>query len=66
MDLRFHDLRHEGITRLFDAGLSIPEVAMISGHKSWGMLKRYTHMSPKSVADKLRGRSRLTEWTDTL
>jgi integrase len=65
-DLRFHDLRHEGITRLFDAGLSIQEVSMISGHKSWGMLKRYTHLAPKAIADKLRGTSRLNEWRDTL
>ncbi len=33
-DLRFHDLRHEGISRLFERGLSIPEVAIISGHQS--------------------------------
>ena len=52
-DLRFHDLRHEGITRMFEAGLEIQEVAMISGHLSWNMLKRYTHLQPQSVLDKL-------------
>jgi integrase len=30
-DLRFHDLRHEAISRFFETGLSIPEVALISG-----------------------------------
>ena len=34
VDLHFHDLRHEGITRLFESGLSIEEVAVISGHRS--------------------------------
>ena len=31
-DLHFHDLRHEAISRFFEKGLSIPEVALISGH----------------------------------
>lgn len=65
-DLRFHDLRHEGITRLFDAGLSIQEVSLISGHRSWAMLKRYTHLNPGAVADKLKGIDRLKEWRDSL
>lgn len=43
-DLRFHDLRHEGISRLFELGWSIPRVATVSGHRSWVSLKRYTHM----------------------
>lgn len=43
-DLRFHDLRHEGISRLFEMGWNIPQVAAVSGHKSWVSLKRYTHI----------------------
>lgn len=43
-DLRFHDLRHEGISRLFEMGWSIPRVAAVSGHRSWNSLKRYTHL----------------------
>jgi integrase len=43
-DLRFHDLRHEGISRLFEMGRTIPQVAAVSGHRSWTSLKRYTHM----------------------
>jgi integrase len=43
-DLHFHDLRHEGITRLFEMGSNIPQAAMVSGHRTWASLKRYTHM----------------------
>jgi len=52
-DLRFHDLRHEAISRLFELGLSIPEVALISGHKDPRMLFRYTHLSSEVVRDRL-------------
>lgn len=44
IDLRFHDLRHEAVSRLVDVGLGDQEVAAISGHKSLQMLKRYTHL----------------------
>ncbi len=43
-DLHFHDLRHHGISRLFEIGWSIPKVATVSGHQSWQSLKRYTHI----------------------
>ncbi|HET6608049.1 MAG TPA: site-specific integrase [Rhodopila sp.] len=43
-DLRFHDLRHEGISRLFELGKTIPQVATVSGHRSWSSLKRYAHL----------------------
>ena len=52
-DLRLHDLRHEGICRLFEQGLGIQEVALISGHTSWATLKRYTHLKPENVLEKL-------------
>lgn len=42
--LHFHDLRHEGISRLFEMGWTIPQVAQVSGHRSWNSLKRYTQM----------------------
>lgn len=48
-DLHFHDLRHEGTSRLFEAGLEIQQVALVTGHKDWKMLKRYTHLSPDSI-----------------
>ena len=43
-DLRFHDLRHEAISRFFEMELSVPEVALISGHRDPRMLFRYTHL----------------------
>lgn len=51
--LRFHDLRHEGITRLFEKGYSIQEVAVVSGHLSWQMLRRYTHLEAENLAKKM-------------
>ena len=48
-DLRFHDLRHEAVSRLFEAGLSVPEVALISGHKDYRMLARYTHLKADAL-----------------
>jgi integrase len=52
-DLRFHDLRHEAVTRLFEKGLNPIEVGMISGHRSMGMLQRYTHMRPEGLVSRL-------------
>ncbi len=52
-DLRFHDLRHEAVTRLFEKGLNPIEVGMISGHRSMSMLQRYTHMRPEGLLSRL-------------
>ena len=52
-DLRFHDMRHEAISRFFEQGLNIAEVALISGHKDPRMLFRYTHLKAKDVLKKL-------------
>ncbi len=43
-DLHFHDLRHEGVSRLFEMGCTIPHAAAVSGHRSWNSLKRYSHI----------------------
>lgn len=51
--LRFHDLRHEAISRFFEKGLDIAEVMSISGHRSVEMLLRYTHLQPHKLAQKL-------------
>lgn len=49
-DLHFHDLRHDGISRMFVPGkYSIPEVAAVSGHKSWKNLQRYTQIDPRDL-----------------
>lgn len=52
-DLRFHDLRHEAVSRLVEGGLSDQEVSAISGHKSMQMLKRYTHLRAEDLVGKL-------------
>ena len=51
--LRFHDLRHEAVTRLFEKGLNPIEVGMVSGHKTLSMLQRYTHLRPECLIEKL-------------
>ncbi len=55
-NLRFHDLRHEGASRLFEAGFSIEQVALVTGHRDWKMLKRYTNLRPESLHDMSRAR----------
>jgi len=53
IDFNFHDLRHEAISRFFELGLSIPEVALISGHKDPRMLFRYIHLKAAELSAKL-------------
>jgi integrase len=53
IDLHLHDLRHDGISRLFEIGRNIPQVAAVSGHRSWSSLKRYTHL--RQSGDKYAG-----------
>lgn len=54
-DLRFHDLRHECISWLFERGWDIPRVAAVSGHRSWSSLQRYTHLRRQDPYDKYEG-----------
>lgn len=49
IDLHFHDLRHEATSRLFEAGFTIEQVALVTGHKDWKMLRRYTHLRPERL-----------------
>ncbi|CAG9415459.1 hypothetical protein NVI2019_PEGOAJLN_01232 [Providencia alcalifaciens] len=52
-DLRYHDLRREGASRYFEAGLSIEEVAQVTGHKSLTTLWRvYTELFPETLHEK--------------
>jgi len=48
-DLHFHDLRHDGVSRMFEYGYDIPQVAAVSGHKSWKNLQRYTNLWPENI-----------------
>ena len=59
-DLHFHDLRHEGVSRLFEMDWDIPRVASVSGHRDWNSMRRYTH---------LRGRGNVYaewDWLETI
>lgn len=49
-NFRFHDLRHEATSRLFEKGLSEMQVAKITGHSDIRMLARYTHLRVKDLA----------------
>ncbi|WP_321784701.1 site-specific integrase [Paraburkholderia sp. J94] len=52
-NLRFHDLRHEAVSRLFEKGFNMMEAATVSGHKTLQMLKRYTHLDPRKLVERL-------------
>jgi integrase len=50
-DLRFHDLRHEATSRLFERGYQIHEVAQFTLHESWNELKRFTNLRPENMRE---------------
>lgn len=52
--LRFHDTRHEGISRLFEQGYGIMEVIQITGHKTLSQLLRYTHLDVNGILEKMQ------------
>jgi integrase len=56
-DLHFHDLRHRATADLFRQGLDIPRVALMTGHKTWAQLKRYTAIKPEDVHRALEKRA---------
>lgn len=53
-DLHFHDLRHRAAAQFFRMGLGIPQVALLTGHKTWAMLRRYTAIKPEDVHDAIK------------
>ena len=53
IDLHFHDFRHEAISRFIERGLTIPEAASISGHKTQSMLLRYAHPDISYIKKKI-------------
>jgi integrase len=48
-DLHLHDLRHEGTSKLFEQGYEIQQMALVTGHKDWRHLRRYTNLKPESL-----------------
>jgi integrase len=54
-DLHLHDLRAHAISTLLEAGMPIPQVALLSGHRNWKILARhYARIDPASVHDTLK------------
>lgn len=54
-DLRYHDLRREGASRLFEAGFVLEEVAQVTGHRSLKTLWQiYTELYPRSLHDRYK------------
>lgn len=49
VDLHLHDLRHEAISQMFESGMTIEQVALVSGHRDWKNLKRYVQLRPESL-----------------
>lgn len=60
-DLRFHDLRHEGVSHLFEIGYNVPYAAAVSGHRSGTSPKRYTHL--RQTRDKFGAWTRIAKVT---
>lgn len=50
-DLHLHDMRHEGTSRMFEDGYLIQQVALVTGHKDWRHLRRYTNLKPEDLHD---------------
>ena len=51
-NLRFHDLRHEAVTRICDR-LPMHEAMRVTGHKTPSLLMRYYHPKAEDLARKL-------------
>jgi integrase len=60
VDLHLHDLRHEATSRLFEAGFAIEQVALVTGHRDWRHLRRYTNLKPESLHALVPGTRRST------
>ena len=52
--LPFHDLRHEAISRLFEAGLTYPEVMAVSGHETASALFKYAKANNLFIYNRLQ------------
>ncbi len=64
-DLHFHDLRHRATADLFRRGLDIPRVALMTGHKTWAQLRRYTAIKPEDVHATVAERAKVIKMPKT-
>ena len=58
--LRFHDLRHEAISKFFETGLTVPEITLISGHKTVSELFKYAHADLRKLTSKIQELEQIT------
>ena len=47
--LRFHDLRHEAISRMFERGMKVEQVRVVTGHRTLDQLSRYVNLRPEDL-----------------
>jgi site-specific recombinase XerD len=52
-DICVYTLRHTFISRLVQAGVSLPEVAALAGHRDIRMTMRYAHLAPQHLRDSI-------------
>jgi len=52
-DFRFHDLRHSAASYLAMNGVPIRTIAEILGHKTLGMVQRYSHLNPEHLRSEI-------------
>lgn len=46
-NLRYHDLRHEGATRLAEDGWTVPQLQTVTLHSSWESLQDYVNLKKR-------------------
>lgn len=59
--LTFHTLRHEAASHHAELGYDIPRLALITGHKTWKSLQRYSHLQALKKKDKYAGWERISD-----
>jgi integrase len=52
--LRWHDLRHTGASWAVQRGVTLQELMVLGGWKSYSMVLRYAHLSPANAAGAAR------------
>jgi site-specific recombinase XerD len=54
INLHWHDLRHEALSRLADDGVPVHELQMLAGHASITTTQRYMNARANSLAESMR------------
>ena len=62
-----YTLRHTFISRLVQAGVSLPEVAALAGHRDIKMTLRYAHLAPRHLRNSIASlEARRIAWSENL